>query len=61
MLQIRVFVVASKSPEPEVVFARDYRASQQAEEPTADALVAALNQCLEQILTALEEDLSSAI
>jgi ABC-type uncharacterized transport system auxiliary subunit len=61
VVEIRVFVVTSRSSRPEVVFTRDYRASQQAKERTADALVAALNQCLAQILSELEEDLGKVL
>jgi len=61
VVEIRIFVVTSRSSRPEVVFTRDYRASQQAKERTADALVAALNQCLAQILSELEEDLGKVL
>lgn len=61
VLEIRIFVVTSRNSRPEVVFTRDYRASHGAGERTADALVAALNQCLAQILSELEEDLGKVL
>lgn len=57
VMEIRVFLVANQGAGPQIVSTRHYRAFQQAEEKTADALVAALNQCLAQILTELEKDL----
>lgn len=61
VIQIRIFLVASKGLQPEIVFTRDYQASQEAEAPTASALVAAFDRCLEQVLSALEEDLDRAL
>ncbi len=61
VMQIRVFVVTNRGSEPQIVFARDYRASHRAEEQTAEALVAAFNRCLEQILSELEESLREAL
>jgi ABC-type uncharacterized transport system auxiliary subunit len=61
VMQIRVFLVANRRSQPEVVFTRDYRASHEAEARTADALVTALDRCLEQILSALEQDLEKAL
>lgn len=61
VMEIRIFVVKSRGSMPEVIFTRDYQASRQAKEHTADALVAAFNQCLAQILTELERDLSEAL
>ncbi len=61
VMQIRFFLVAVQSSPPHVVFTRDYQASHQAQAPTADALVAALDRCLEQILAALEEDLGKVL
>jgi len=61
VMEIRLFVVTSRSSRPEVVFTRDYRASQPAEERTAEALAAAFNQCLAQILSELEKDLAEAL
>jgi ABC-type uncharacterized transport system auxiliary subunit len=61
VMQIRFFLVASKGSQPEIVFTRDYQASHEAQAPTADALVAAFDRCLEQILSALEEDLGKAL
>jgi ABC-type uncharacterized transport system auxiliary subunit len=61
VMEIRIFVVTSRGSMPEVIFTRDYQASRQAKEHTADALVAAFNQCLAQILTELERDLSEAL
>ncbi len=61
VMEIRIFVVTSRGSRPEVIFTRDYRASQPAEERTAEALVAAFNQCLVQILSELEKDLGKAL
>jgi cholesterol transport system auxiliary component len=61
VMEIRVFLVANKDSQPQIVFAHDYRASQQAEARTAEALVGAFNGCLEQILTQLEKDLSEVL
>lgn len=61
VLQIRIFLIAGTRAQPEVIFTKDYGASQQAEAPTADALVAAFDRCLEQILSALEADLGKAL
>lgn len=60
-MQIRVFAVANKASGPQIAFARDYRASREATGQTAEALVAAFNQCLEQILTELETDLGESL
>ncbi len=61
VMQIRVFVIANKGSRPQIVFSRDYQASHRAEGQTADALVTALNRCLEQVLSELEEDLGEAM
>ncbi len=61
VLQMRVFLVANKRAQPEVVFTRDYQASCPARERTADALVTALDQCLVQVLSTLEKDLGEAL
>lgn len=61
VMQIRVFVVASKGPRPQIVLARDYRASCRAEGQSAEALVAAWDRCLEQVLSELEKDLDEAL
>jgi ABC-type uncharacterized transport system auxiliary subunit len=61
VMQVRVFLIAGTRAEPQVVFTRDYQASRQAQAPTADALVAAFDRCLEQILSALEEDLGKVL
>jgi cholesterol transport system auxiliary component len=61
VMQIRVFAVANKASGPQIAFARDYRASREATGQTAEALVAAFNQCLEQILTELETDLGESL
>ena len=61
VMQIRIFLVTSKGSQPEIVFTRDYQASQEAQAPTAGALVAAFDRCLEQVLSALEEDLDKVL
>jgi cholesterol transport system auxiliary component len=61
VLQIRFFLIATQDSKFQVVFTRDYRASCPAREKTADALVAAQDQCLAQILTELEKDLGTAL
>ncbi len=61
VLQIRFFLVANQGSKFQIVFTRDYRASQRAEEKTADALVAAWDRCLAQILSELEKDLGTAL
>lgn len=61
VMQIRVFAVANKASLPRIAFARDYRASREAAGQTAEALVAAFNQCLEQILAELETDLGESL
>ncbi len=61
VIQIRVFVVTNKGPRPQIVLARDYQASHRAEGQTADALVTALDRCLEQVLAQLEKDLVEAL
>lgn len=61
VLHVRVFLIAGTRAQPEVVFTRDYEASHPAEAPTADALVAAFDRCLEQILSALEENLGKVL
>jgi ABC-type uncharacterized transport system auxiliary subunit len=61
VMQVRVFLVASKGSQPEIVFTRDYQAAQEAQAPTAGALVAAFDRCLEQILSALEADLEKVL
>lgn len=61
VMQIRFFLVANQGSQFQVVFTRDYRSSHQAQEKTADALVAAWDQCLAQILSELEKDLGSVL
>jgi ABC-type uncharacterized transport system auxiliary subunit len=61
VLQIRFFLVANQGSKFQIVFTRDYRASQRAEEKTADALVAAWDRCLAQILSELEKDLGTVL
>jgi cholesterol transport system auxiliary component len=61
VMEIRIFLIAGTRAQPEVVFTRDYQASHEAQAPTADALVAAFDRCLEQILSALEEDLGKVL
>jgi hypothetical protein len=61
VLQIRFFLVANQGSKFQIVFTRDYRASRQAQEKTPDALVAALDLCLAQILSQLEKDLGTAL
>jgi hypothetical protein len=61
VMQVRIFLVASKGSQPEIVFTRDYQAAQEAQAPTAGALVAAFDRCLEQILSALEADLEKVL
>ncbi len=61
VMEIRIFLIGGTRAQPEVVFTRDYRVSQQAQAPTAGALVAAFDRCLEQILSALEEDLGKVL
>jgi cholesterol transport system auxiliary component len=61
VMQIRLFLIAIQSSPPQIVLTRDYQAAQEAQAPTADALVAAFDRCLEQILSALEEDLAKAL
>jgi ABC-type uncharacterized transport system auxiliary subunit len=60
-IQIRIFLVANKRSGLEVVFTQDYRAAHEAEARTADALVTAFDRCLEQILSALEQDLEKVL
>jgi cholesterol transport system auxiliary component len=61
VIRVRVFLVANKHSGPEVVLTRDYRAARDAEANTADALVTAFDRCLEQILSALEQDLEKVL
>jgi cholesterol transport system auxiliary component len=61
VMQIRIFLIGGTRAQPGVVFTRDYQASHQAQAPTAGALVAAFDRCLEQILYALEEDLGKVL
>ena len=61
VLQVRVFLVANQGSTLQLVFTRDYRASRQAQQKTADALVAAWDQCLAQILSELEKDLDTVL
>jgi hypothetical protein len=61
VLAIRIFLIGGTRAQPKVVFTREYRASHEAQAPTAGALVAALDRCLEQILAALEEDLGKVL
>ncbi len=61
VMQIRFFLIAVQSSPPQVVFTRDYQVSHPAQAPTAGALVAAFDRCLEQILSALEEDLGKVL
>lgn len=61
VMQIRFFLIATQSSSPQIVLAQDYQAVQEAQAPTADALVAAVDRCLEQILSALEEDLGKVL
>jgi len=61
VLQIRFFLIVTQDSKFQIVFTRDYRASHEAQEKTADALVAALGQCLAQILSELEKDLGTVL
>lgn len=61
VMQIRIFLIAGTQTQPQIVFTRDYQASREAQARTADALVAAFDQCLVQILSALEEDLGKVL
>ena len=61
VMQVRVFLVANTGSEPEIIFTRDYRASHRAETQTADALVAAMDHCLAQVLSELEKDLGEVL
>ncbi len=61
VMEIRIFLIAGTQARPEVVFTRDYQVSHPAQAPTADALVTAFDRCLEQILSALEQDLEKAL
>jgi cholesterol transport system auxiliary component len=61
VMQIRIFLIGGTRAQPQVVFTRDYQASHEAQAPTAGALVAAFDHCLEQILSALEEDFGKAL
>lgn len=56
VMQVRFFLIAIRSSPPLIVLTRDYQATQEAQAPTADTLVASLDRCLEQILSALEEN-----
>jgi ABC-type uncharacterized transport system auxiliary subunit len=57
VMEIRLFLIGNEPSEPEILFSRDYQASRKAEAQTPEALVAAFNRCLEQILSDLERDL----
>ncbi len=61
VMEIRIFLIGGTRAQPEVIFTRDYQVSQPAHAPTAGALVVAFDRCLEQILSALEEDLGKAL
>jgi cholesterol transport system auxiliary component len=61
VLEIRFFLITTRDSKFQNIFTRDYRASHPAQEKTADALVAALDQCLAQILSELEKDLSKVL
>ncbi|MHC4520645.1 MAG: hypothetical protein ACYTAS_18800, partial [Planctomycetota bacterium] len=56
VMEIRVFLIVHAPAQPEIVFTRDYQVSHNVEARTPEALVAAFNRCLEQILNDLEED-----
>ncbi len=57
VMEIRVFLLANAAGRETVVFAETYRAATAVPARTADALVAAFNQSLIEILTHLETDL----
>lgn len=61
VIQIRIFLIAGTRSQPKVIFTRDYQASQEAQARTPDALVTAFDECLVQILSALEEDVGKAL
>ncbi len=61
VMEIRIFLIVGTRTQPEVVFTRDYRAVHEAQARTADALVTAFDRCLEQILSALEQDLGKVL
>ncbi|MHC4187919.1 MAG: ABC-type transport auxiliary lipoprotein family protein [Planctomycetota bacterium] len=58
-MKIRLFLV--NLSDKTVVFNKTYEVVSEAEDRTADSLVSGLNNCLIQILTELENDLSEAI
>jgi cholesterol transport system auxiliary component len=57
VLEIRFALLGAPAPDQTIVFARTYDAENPVPQRTADAVVAALNQDLVQILTELEADL----
>lgn len=61
VMELRCFLVDDRDPAETVVFSRTYRASSPLQAKKAANLVAALDECLVEILTSLEEDLKEPV
>ncbi len=61
VMQIRFFLIPEQPAENSISLAETYNASVDVEVKTAEAFVQALDRCLEQILTDLEQDLREHI
>jgi len=57
IIEIRFFLIVKKPSEDSIVFAKTYHAASQPESNTAHELVEALDYCLKNVLTDLENDL----
>lgn len=61
VLELRCFLIAGNDGPEKVLFARNYRSVKPLERNTAEALVAAFDACLIEILTNLERGLAEAV
>ncbi|MHC4704488.1 MAG: hypothetical protein ACYTFQ_28395, partial [Planctomycetota bacterium] len=60
-MEIRFFLIESDPSKESLIWAKVYKGSCDASTPSAQALVEAFDQCLEKILSALEEDLNQKL
>jgi hypothetical protein len=59
-MEIRVFLLKTKIPEePVIVFGKTYKSEVKLELEGPNGLIAGFDECLENILTSLESDLSN--
>ncbi|MHC4417644.1 MAG: ABC-type transport auxiliary lipoprotein family protein [Planctomycetota bacterium] len=61
VMEMRVFLVSKEAEDPSTILAKTYRVSSQLKTQNAEGLVAAFDNCLEEILTDLQRDLEEEL